>query len=483
MVAVHPAAGFDVDRLAGLEHLLEHVAVAVDPDHALLVGGKELVDEEAAAVDHVGEALDPAVVVLDVAGGGQELVLADDDPVTGGQVQGGDVPGRVTAEGDLAGRLGLDQQQRHAAEDPALETLLERVQPDLHGRVLPQEHVVLEIHRDVAVQGHVQHGDQLALQAVVQSRRGTLRDRGGEDRRCGRHGVTLCLSESRGRPSVRPPPVAGPRYRASAARTDETPSGATGGRDRPPGRSRPHNRRRGPDLRHRTSQPGHRFDRRGDRLRRAQAAAGPDHRVRRRSASGTATRRPAGCWSDPAPAEPSPALARDAARPGRDADELSDGPPGRADPRGGPGDGQGRPRAGADRRRERCPDRGAHRAGTGPPVHPRVAPDLHPGGGPDLHLGDRVRARSRVAARRGPPDVRARLGAFDGEQHRERHLGGRRGRGRRPGERPGARGHARRRSADRLQFGPAVEGDPRAGRREGTPPSPSRRWTATSRDA
>ena len=63
----------------GSSVLLEHVAVAVDPDDALVVAGEELVDEEAAAVEHVGEALDPAVVVLDVAGGGEELVLADDD--------------------------------------------------------------------------------------------------------------------------------------------------------------------------------------------------------------------------------------------------------------------------------------------------------------------------------------------------------------------------------------------------------------------
>src|SRR5450755_3525208 len=83
MVAVHPAAGLDVDRLAGLEDLLEHVAVAVDPDDALVVGGVEVVDEEAAAVEHVGEALDPAVVVLDVARRGQELMLADHDALAG----------------------------------------------------------------------------------------------------------------------------------------------------------------------------------------------------------------------------------------------------------------------------------------------------------------------------------------------------------------------------------------------------------------
>src|SRR5258708_38159613 len=66
VVAVDPAAGLDIDRLAGLERLLKHVAVAVDPDHALALTGQERIDEEAAAVEHVGEALDPLVVVLDV---------------------------------------------------------------------------------------------------------------------------------------------------------------------------------------------------------------------------------------------------------------------------------------------------------------------------------------------------------------------------------------------------------------------------------
>src|SRR5579862_3905819 len=79
VVAIDPAAGLDVDRLARLERLLEHVAVAVDPDDALAVGREELVDEEAAAIEHVGEALDPRVVVLDVSGRGQKLVLANHD--------------------------------------------------------------------------------------------------------------------------------------------------------------------------------------------------------------------------------------------------------------------------------------------------------------------------------------------------------------------------------------------------------------------
>jgi hypothetical protein len=102
VVAVHPAAGLDVDRLARIQPLLEHVAVAVHPDHPLLIAGEELVHEEAAPVEHVRKALDPAVVVLDAAGGRQELVLAHHDPVTGLEMEGCDVARRVPAEGDLA---------------------------------------------------------------------------------------------------------------------------------------------------------------------------------------------------------------------------------------------------------------------------------------------------------------------------------------------------------------------------------------------
>ena len=54
------------------------------------------------------------------------------------------------------------------AEDPALESLLERMQADLHVRVLPQQDVVLEVDRDLTVQRHVQHRNQLTLEAVAQ---------------------------------------------------------------------------------------------------------------------------------------------------------------------------------------------------------------------------------------------------------------------------------------------------------------------------
>src|SRR5438270_7568103 len=98
MVAVDPSARLDVDRLAGFELLLEHVSVAMDPHNPLLVAGEELIDEETAAVQHVREPLNPAVVVLDASGCGEKLVLAHDDPLTGLEMERGDVPGRVAAE-------------------------------------------------------------------------------------------------------------------------------------------------------------------------------------------------------------------------------------------------------------------------------------------------------------------------------------------------------------------------------------------------
>ena len=200
MVAVDPAAGLDVDRLPRFELLLEQVAVTVDPDDALVVAGEELVDEETAAVHDVGEPLDPAVVVLDAPGRGEELMLAHDDPLAGLKVQRRDVPGRIPAEGDLTSRLRLDQQQRHPAEHAPFQALLQWVQTDLQVGVLPQQDVMFEVDRDLTVQCHVQNRHELALEAVAQPWRGALSDRGGEDLRGGRH-RSCSLQFRRGLPS------------------------------------------------------------------------------------------------------------------------------------------------------------------------------------------------------------------------------------------------------------------------------------------
>ncbi len=194
VVAEQPAPGLDVDRLPRLERLLEHVAIAMDPDDALLIAGEELIDPEAAAVEHVGEALDAAVVVLDATGGGEELVLAHDDALPRLQMQRDDVTGRVAAERDLPGRLRLEHQQRHPSEHAALESLAERMQTDLHLRVLPQQHVVLEVDRHLPVERHVQHRDELAFEPVVHAWCGALLDLGRKYLGGGRH-VALSIRE------------------------------------------------------------------------------------------------------------------------------------------------------------------------------------------------------------------------------------------------------------------------------------------------
>src|SRR5580704_3142365 len=188
VVAEQPAPGLYVDRLPRLERLLEHVPVAVDPDDALVVAGEELVDPEATAIEHVGEALDPGVVVLDAARRGQELVLAHDDSLARLKVERDDVAGSVPAERDLARRLRLEHQQRQAAEHAPLQTLAQRVQPDLHLGVLPQERVVLELDRDLAVEGHVEDRDELAFEAIFHARRDPVLDLRGKDLGGRRHG-------------------------------------------------------------------------------------------------------------------------------------------------------------------------------------------------------------------------------------------------------------------------------------------------------
>ena len=117
-------------------------------------------------------------------------MLADDDPLAGLEVDRGDVARGVTAERDLARRLRLDQQQRHTAEHAPLEALLQRMQADLHLRVLPQQHVMLEVDRDLPVERHVQHRHELSLEPVLHPRRGALGDLGRKDSWCGRHALS-----------------------------------------------------------------------------------------------------------------------------------------------------------------------------------------------------------------------------------------------------------------------------------------------------
>ena len=61
----------------------------MQPEDAFACVAAELVDEEAgAAKQHVGDALDALKGVVDVAGGGEELVLAHVNLLAGAQVDG-----------------------------------------------------------------------------------------------------------------------------------------------------------------------------------------------------------------------------------------------------------------------------------------------------------------------------------------------------------------------------------------------------------
>ena len=134
-------------------------------------------------------------------------MLAYDDPLAGRQVQRSDVPGGVTAEGELTRRLGLEQQQRHPAEHAPLEPLFQGMQPDLEVRVLPQQDVMLEVDGHLTVERHVQDRDQLALEPVAEARGCPLGDLGREDLGGGRHGPVSPLVAVPGAAGCPPPPI------------------------------------------------------------------------------------------------------------------------------------------------------------------------------------------------------------------------------------------------------------------------------------
>ena len=465
VVAEQPASGLDVDRLPRLERLLEHVAVSVDPDDALVIAGEELVDPEAAAVEHVREALDPAVVVLDAAGGGQELMLAHDDPLTRLEMQRDDVTGRVAAERDLAGRLRLEHQQRHAAEHAALEPLAQRMQADLELRVLPQQHVVLEVHRHLPVERHVQDRDELAFEPVGHSGGCPLRDLGGKDLGGGRH-LALSLrgtwtGSREPLPSTSPKDgiaVGGPGRRRDR-QPAETPARGALSFARASGDNRTAmapiyvTGHRNPDADSIAAAIGYAELKRP--ARHAQLLhRGAPRRVQRADPwllerSGAPQPlflphvmvRAYDVMQDDFPIANEDAPIREAglamARAGLELVPVVDG------------DGA------LVRRRDR--------ALAGAPLHPRDARDLDPAGRADAGQCDRRRARRQAPRRRGQGAVGARVGAGDGPDP-QRRLGRRRGRGRQSHRRP-ADGDRAGREADRaLQRLDARRRDPRAGR-------------------
>jgi hypothetical protein len=55
------------------------------------------------------------------------------------------------------------------------------MQAELHIRVLPEQHVVLEVDGHATVERHVEHRDELALEPVPETGSGSLGDLGGQD--------------------------------------------------------------------------------------------------------------------------------------------------------------------------------------------------------------------------------------------------------------------------------------------------------------
>jgi len=133
LIFVNPAAGFDVDLLAGSESDFEYVAVAVQPEDAVAAMGDESIDEEAGtAHEHVGDAFDAGEGVVELIGGGEKLMLADVEAVALGEVDGEKMAGAVAAEGDATGpwasvmKMGMPERMRLKAPAKALMPMVVR---------------------------------------------------------------------------------------------------------------------------------------------------------------------------------------------------------------------------------------------------------------------------------------------------------------------------------------------------------------------
>src|ERR1700736_89926 len=128
LVSVDPAARFDIDLLVRSQVLLENVAVAMQPEHAFLVRGAEAIDEEPGrAEEHVADALYAVERVIQVAGCRQKLMFAHEHRGAGRQVQGKEMAGAVTREGDLARPLRLGKKDGHAGDHPLERTFIARI--------------------------------------------------------------------------------------------------------------------------------------------------------------------------------------------------------------------------------------------------------------------------------------------------------------------------------------------------------------------
>src|SRR6185437_14938769 len=161
-VTIDPAAGLDVDDLAGRQGLLKDVSVAMQPDIALFPCAGELVNEDSRpAEQHVADALDAGERVVEVRSRRKELMFPHLDAGAGREMDREDVTRAVARERDLAGALCLGHEDRHA-RDHSLESAFQRVHPDVEVGLLPKHNVVLEEDRRGAVQPDVQHWNQLA---------------------------------------------------------------------------------------------------------------------------------------------------------------------------------------------------------------------------------------------------------------------------------------------------------------------------------
>ena len=162
-VLVQEAARLDQDLLARLQGLLEHVAVAVQEQQARLVRGDEPVHvHAAAAVQHVGQALDPDERVAQRMGAGQERVLAHVDLHRRVQRQHDHLARVVPGERHPARPVRHGQDVRHPAEHP-LHAAAGVQRGHRHLRFLPEHHVVLEEHRVARGQRDLGDRHDLAL--------------------------------------------------------------------------------------------------------------------------------------------------------------------------------------------------------------------------------------------------------------------------------------------------------------------------------
>ena len=182
------------------------------------------------------------------------------------QVQREHVARGVPAERDLAGPGRLGHEDRHPGQYP-LEGALERLDPHVDLRLLPQHHVVLEEDRQLAVEGQVQHRDELALDPVRQAGAGAVGDLPGQEHGSRGHWEIVPVRVTPGGSAGSQPCVPGwPRAPSPPRRVDR--------RSRPAvaGRVRVH-------LEFRSGEPGHG---RPVQRHRGRRRVGDDHRPRRR---------------------------------------------------------------------------------------------------------------------------------------------------------------------------------------------------------